>query len=162
GWRGSPLAAAPGPAAALREGVPAASRVSRGRVGVPTTTRKPYLLHRSYALERPPDPGRRLGRHPPAGERTPLLIRAVPADPELGSQWASVGPPSVWRACLDPSHLRRYNRGCTARWRRSIPMPLPSQNDSKLWLALLHEIDQAGGEARPADLYPRLRAYFPA
>ena len=39
-------------------------------------------------------------------------------------------------------------------------MPLPSERDSKLWLALLHEIEQAGGAAKPRDLFPKVTAYF--
>lgn len=41
-------------------------------------------------------------------------------------------------------------------------MALPSEEDVKLWLALLREIDIAGGSCRPAELYPRLREYFPS
>jgi len=40
-------------------------------------------------------------------------------------------------------------------------MTLPPTRSIKLWLALLYEIDTAGGEAQPATLYPRMRAYFP-
>lgn len=40
-------------------------------------------------------------------------------------------------------------------------MPLPVERSTKLWLALLHEIDRAGGAAAPASLYPKVRAHFP-
>jgi hypothetical protein len=40
-------------------------------------------------------------------------------------------------------------------------MALPNQHDPKLWLAMLHEIDAAGGSLPPASLYPLLRPYFP-
>ncbi len=40
-------------------------------------------------------------------------------------------------------------------------MPLPRQTDPRLWLALLYEIDQAGGQVKPRDLYARLERYFP-
>ncbi len=40
-------------------------------------------------------------------------------------------------------------------------MALPSEYDNKFWLALLHEIDEAGGRAKPSAIYPRMRAYFP-
>lgn len=41
-------------------------------------------------------------------------------------------------------------------------MALPSDRDTKFWLALLHEIDLAGGIVDvPASLYPKLRQYFP-
>src|SRR6266545_3636009 len=39
-------------------------------------------------------------------------------------------------------------------------MPLPSERDTKLWLALLHEIDSAGGAAKPRDIYAKLAAHF--
>jgi hypothetical protein len=42
-----------------------------------------------------------------------------------------------------------------------VAVTLPSENDTKLWLALLYEINQAGGAAEPAGLYPRLQQYFP-
>jgi restriction endonuclease Mrr len=38
---------------------------------------------------------------------------------------------------------------------------LPSEYDNKLWLAVLHELHQAGGRAKPSAIYPRMRAYFP-
>lgn len=40
-------------------------------------------------------------------------------------------------------------------------MTLPKPRDMKLWLAVLKEIEAAGGAAKPADLYPKLVAYFP-
>lgn len=40
-------------------------------------------------------------------------------------------------------------------------MPLPSQSDPKLWLALLAEVEHAGGKGRPSEIYPRMRQYFP-
>jgi hypothetical protein len=40
-------------------------------------------------------------------------------------------------------------------------VPLPAYEDTKLWLALLRELDQAGGKAKPVALYPKMRAYFP-
>jgi restriction endonuclease Mrr len=38
---------------------------------------------------------------------------------------------------------------------------IPSSRDVKLWLALLHELDLAGGTATPRALYPKMLAYFP-
>lgn len=40
-------------------------------------------------------------------------------------------------------------------------MALPSSKNVKLWLAILRELDLAGGLARPRIVYPRLRQYFP-
>ena len=40
-------------------------------------------------------------------------------------------------------------------------MALPSQHDNKLWLAILFEIEEAGGKIKPSDLYPRIQKYFP-
>ena len=40
-------------------------------------------------------------------------------------------------------------------------MPLPSEWDPRLALALLHEIEILGGSAEPKWIYPRLRQYFP-
>lgn len=40
-------------------------------------------------------------------------------------------------------------------------MTLPSVSHPKLWLAVLREIDQAGGSIQPKVLYPRLLPYFP-
>jgi hypothetical protein len=41
-------------------------------------------------------------------------------------------------------------------------MTLPSDGDPKLWLALLHEIDVAGGQAHPNVVCATMRGYFPA
>ena len=40
-------------------------------------------------------------------------------------------------------------------------MALPSTQDVKLWLALLHEIELRGGQAKPQDVYGTIRGYFP-
>src|SRR5579883_1052397 len=42
-----------------------------------------------------------------------------------------------------------------------MAVTLPSAYDTRLWLALLYEIEAAGGQGRPSALYPRMRAYFP-
>jgi hypothetical protein len=39
-------------------------------------------------------------------------------------------------------------------------MTLPTEGDPKLWLAILHELEEAGGAARPASVYPKIRGYF--
>ena len=40
-------------------------------------------------------------------------------------------------------------------------MSLPTNTDAKLWLALLHEVSQAGGSATPKDVIDKMQAYFP-
>ncbi len=40
-------------------------------------------------------------------------------------------------------------------------MALPKEHDTKLWLALLRELEMAGGAAKPSDIYPRMRNHFP-
>ncbi len=40
-------------------------------------------------------------------------------------------------------------------------MALPSEFDSRFWLAILHELEAAGGSDTPANIYPRIRQYFP-
>ena len=40
-------------------------------------------------------------------------------------------------------------------------MPLPSNTDAKLWLALLHEVRQAGGSATPKDVIGKIGEHFP-
>jgi hypothetical protein len=40
-------------------------------------------------------------------------------------------------------------------------MALPTCTNAKLWLAILREIDHAGGSVRPSALYPKLVQYFP-
>src|SRR5437763_1956508 len=40
-------------------------------------------------------------------------------------------------------------------------MPIPSDSDPKLWLALLHEVKQAGGSAAPKDVMDKMMGHFP-
>lgn len=40
-------------------------------------------------------------------------------------------------------------------------MTLPSEYQTKFWLALLNEIQSSGGRAKPSEIYPRMRRYFP-
>lgn len=40
-------------------------------------------------------------------------------------------------------------------------MALPSEYDTRFWLALLHEMDSLGNSVKPSDIYPRMRKYFP-
>jgi hypothetical protein len=39
-------------------------------------------------------------------------------------------------------------------------MALPSEYDNLFWLAILHELDVAGGADIPANIYPRTRHTF--
>ena len=40
-------------------------------------------------------------------------------------------------------------------------MTMPAQTDVRLWLAILHELERRGGSARPEEIFPTIRPYFP-
>lgn len=70
-----------------------------------------------------------------------------------------------WEGENGRGNLRRCGvgqEGCSYaghdNWGEAVT--LPALGDPKLWLAILHELLEAGGAARPEFIYPKIRRYF--